>query len=68
MANVVATEVVILLTYLVCLSIGIDESVMFPVLFAIGVSFPVAFYHHSWALWLALDHLIEGLQRQKTYP
>ena len=28
-----------------------------------GVTFPLAFYHHSWSLWLAIDHLIEGLPR-----
>jgi hypothetical protein len=25
------------------------------------VSFPVAFYHHSWSIWLTFDHFVEGL-------
>jgi hypothetical protein len=27
----------------------------------VGISFPLAFYHHSWSLWLGFDHLIESL-------
>jgi len=61
MANVVATEVVILLTYFACLLLDLDDRVMLTILFAIGIAFPIAFYHHSWSLWLAMDHLIEGL-------
>jgi len=63
MANVVATEVVILLTYFACLLGGVNDRAMLAILFAIGVAFPLAFYHHSWALWLGMDHLIEGLPR-----
>jgi hypothetical protein len=29
----------------------------------IAIGFPLAFYHHAWALWLAVDHLIEGLPK-----
>ena len=61
MANVVATEVVILLTYFACLLLDLDDRVMLTILFAIGIAFPIAFYHHSWSLWLAMDHLSEGL-------
>ncbi len=64
MANVVATEVFILLTYFACLLFtNLSEDVMLTILFVIGVSFPLAFYHHAWALWLGMDHLIEGLSR-----
>ena len=64
MANVVATEVFILLTYFACLLFtNLSDSAMLTILFAIGVSFPLAFYHHAWALWLGMDHLIEGLSR-----
>lgn len=64
MANVVATEVFILLAYFACLLFtNLSDSVMLTILFAIGVSFPLAFYHHAWALWLGMDHLIEGLSR-----
>ena len=66
MANVVATEILVLLTYFVCLLLDLNDRVMLTILFAIGVAFPIAFYHHSWALWLAMDHLIEGLPRDAT--
>ena len=32
---------------------------------AAALLFPVAFYHHSWSLWLAGDHLVEGLPRRQ---
>ena len=32
-------------------------------LFVVALLFPVAFYHHSWSLWLGFDYLIEGLPR-----
>jgi len=64
MANVIATEILILLIYLVSLLIGnLDEQRMLTMLFIVGLTFPLAFYHHSWSLWLGLDHLIEGLPR-----
>ena len=66
MANVVATEVFILLVYFVSLTFtNFDEQIILPVLFVVGVSFPLVFYHHSWSLWLGMDHLIEGLPRGK---
>ena len=66
MANVVATEVLILVTYFSCLLFtNLDDQTMLTVLFVFGVTFPLAFYHHSWCLWLGLDHLIEGLPRSE---
>src|SRR5256885_4903684 len=66
MANVVATEVLILLVYFASLLLtNFDEQITLSILFVIGVSFPLAFYHHSWSLWLGMDHLIEGLPRGK---
>ena len=66
MANVVTTELVILLAYLLALAIGheIDQLVI-GVLLGLAVTFPLAFYHHSWSLWLGLDHLIESLPKLK---
>jgi uncharacterized protein (DUF983 family) len=62
MANVVATEVFILITYLVCLMVtSLGDSTILTILFVIAIGFPLAFYHHAWALWLGMDHLIEGL-------
>src|SRR6266480_7749501 len=64
MANVVATEVLILAVYFSCLLFtGFDERITLTILFSVGVTFPLAFYHHSWALWLGIDHLIEGLPK-----
>ena len=69
MANVIATEGVILLAYFACiLFTSVADQTMLAILFAIGVTFPLAFYHHAWALWLGLDHLIEGLSRKPTSP
>ena len=62
MANVIATEGLILVVYFLCLLLtNLDEQKLLTVLFVVGVTFPLAFYHHSWSLWLGLDHLIEGL-------
>jgi uncharacterized protein (DUF983 family) len=63
MANVVATEVVVMVAFAVCaLAFGAGEWTL-PLLFAVALLFPFAFYHHSWALWLAADHVIEGLPK-----
>jgi len=65
MANVVATEALIVVIYLACIALtNFNERVVLPILFVVGISFPLAFYHHAWALWLAMDHLIEGLSRE----
>jgi uncharacterized protein (DUF983 family) len=64
MANVVATEVIILIIYLACIMLtNFSDRLMLSLLFVIGVTFPLAFYHHAWSLWLGMDHLIEGLSR-----
>jgi len=64
LANIVATEAVIILAYLVAITIGHDiDRVVIAFLLMLAVSFPLAFYHHSWSLWLGLDHLIESLPK-----
>jgi uncharacterized C2H2 Zn-finger protein len=65
MINVVTTELAVLVAYLVCLLTfgGRAPQSIVPVLFAVGLLFPVAFYHHAWSLWLGADHLIESLPR-----
>ena len=68
MANVVATEVFILLTYFVLLLARFGDQAILTVLFVMAVGFPLAFYHHAWALWLGIDHLIEGLPIAKAKP
>ena len=62
MANVVATEAFILIAYFALLLLTtLSDRATFIILFALAVAFPLTFYHHSWSLWLAMDHLIEGL-------
>ena len=67
MANVVATEVWILIVYFACLLLtNFGDQTTLTILFLVGVTFPLLFYHHSWSLWLGLDHLIEGLPEGVT--
>jgi uncharacterized protein (DUF983 family) len=62
--NVVATELVILATYLTCLGvIGSHYQMVLAILFAIALLFPIAFYHHSWSILLAFDHFVESLPK-----
>ena len=69
MANVVVTEVFILIVYLACITLtNFYDSTMLPILFVAAVVFPLAFYHHAWALWLGMDHLIEGLPQLPGGP
>jgi uncharacterized protein (DUF983 family) len=64
LANVLTTEMVILVNCTIWLTlIGSSYEKVLAVLFAVALLFPVAFYHHSWSLWLGFDYLIEGLPR-----
>ncbi len=64
LANVMTTEAVILLVCFIWLSIiGASYERVLAGLFIVALLFPVAFYHHSWSLWLAFDYLIEGLPK-----
>jgi uncharacterized protein (DUF983 family) len=64
LANVMVTEFVILLISSVWLIIfGANYETVLVGLFIVALIFPVAFYHHSWSLWLAFDYLIEGLPK-----
>lgn len=66
MINVVTTEAAVLATAgLWLLASAGSDSAMLAALFAVALLFPVAFYHHAWSLWLAGDHLVEGLPRGK---
>ena len=65
LANVVITELMVLaVCYFSLLVLGVSYSKVLWLLFLIGVVFPVAFYHHSWSLWLAFDCLVEGLPKR----
>lgn len=62
--NVVTTELVILAAYVASLPlIGSHYETIITVLLVVAVIFPVAFYHHSWSIWLSLDHFVESLPK-----
>ena len=64
MANVLATEMAVLATYLIWLvAVGDREQLMLTILFSVALLFPIAFYHYSWSLWLGFDYLIESLPK-----
>ena len=67
MINVVTTEAAVMASagLWLLLSARDGDAALLPFLLAVALLFPVAFYHHSWALWLAADHLVEGLPRGK---
>jgi uncharacterized protein (DUF983 family) len=59
--NVVTTELIILGLYLASLFLLNSYDRILAILFITGLLFPLVFYHHSWSIWLSLDHLVEGL-------
>ena len=64
LANVVTTEIVILvLWFILILIIGSNYDSLLLVLFVLALFFPVLFYHHSWSLWLGVDYLVESLPK-----
>ena len=68
LANVVITELVILVFCFFCLLvIGAAYESVLVVLFIVALVFPVAFYHHSWAFWLGFDYLVESLPKYRQY-
>lgn len=67
MLNVVTTEAVVLAAGgLTLLLFPGRDSLLLGLLFAVALLFPIAFYHHAWSLWLAGDHLFEGLPRRRS--
>jgi len=64
MANVITTEFVILVACFVWLFVfrSTYEKALVA-LFITALIFPVAFYHHSWSLWLGFDYLVESLPK-----
>jgi len=64
LANVVTTELVILLVcFFFLLVVGANYESVLVLLFLMAVIFPVAFYHHSWSLWLGFDYIVESLPK-----
>ena len=69
LANIIITEFVILLTCVIWLMVlGFNYETVLVGLFTIALLFPVAFYHHSWSLWLGFDYLIESLPKYEGKP
>ena len=68
LANVVITELVILIFCFFCLLVlGADYESVLVVLFGVALIFPLLFYHHSWSFWLGFDYLVESLPKYKPY-
>jgi uncharacterized protein (DUF983 family) len=66
MINVVTTEAAVMAAAAVCLLLlGDSGTLLLTLLFGVALFFPVAFYHHSWSLWLAADHLVERLPKHR---
>lgn len=66
MLNVVMTEAAVMAAAGICLLLFAGrDALLLGLLFAVALLFPVAFYHHAWSLWLAGDHLVEGLPRRR---
>lgn len=62
--NVITTEFVILLIYALCLALmRSNYDLMLMILFVVALAFPVAFYHHSWSIWLSFDYVVESLPK-----
>ena len=67
MLNVVTTEAAVMFAAGLCLlAFPGRDRLLLGLLFAVALLFPVAFYHHAWSLWLAGDHLVEGLPRGES--
>lgn len=68
LANVVTTEFVIMLVYVLGLATlgGSNQSILY-ILFAVALLFPLIFYHHSWSAWLSFDHYLERLPLYKEF-
>jgi uncharacterized protein (DUF983 family) len=65
MLNVVTTEAAVMFAAGLCLlAFPGRDRLLLGLLLAVALLFPVAFYHHAWSLWLAGDHLVEGLPRR----
>jgi uncharacterized protein (DUF983 family) len=64
LANVITTEFAILAVCLISLLVlGASYQTVLVALFILALVFPLAFFHHSWSLWLAVDYLIESLPK-----
>jgi hypothetical protein len=61
---VLTTELAVLLAYLLFLPLASTRfDLLLGILFAVAILFPVAYYHHSWSVWLSADYLVESLPK-----
>ncbi|HEU4713760.1 MAG TPA: DUF983 domain-containing protein [Pyrinomonadaceae bacterium] len=68
LANVVITELVILIFCFFCLLVlGAEYESVLVVLFGVALIFPLLFYHHSWSFWLGFDYLVESLPKYRSH-
>mgnify|MGYP006951315727 FL=1 len=68
LANVVTTEFAILLVCMFCLLVlGANYDGVLVILFIMALVFPIAFYHHSWSLWLGFDFIVESLPKYTPF-
>ena len=64
LANVMATEFVILVASVISLTVfRANYETVLAGLFVLALLFPPAFYHHSWSFWLGFDYLVESLPK-----
>jgi uncharacterized protein (DUF983 family) len=64
--NVMATEALILLVYLVSLITGfVNERVIFPLMIGMAVVLPLIFFRLSRSLWLSIDHIVSPRPRDR---
>jgi uncharacterized protein (DUF983 family) len=61
--NVVVTETLLLVTFLIYLLIvPASDQTIFMTLYGMAIAIPLAFFHHSRSLWLSIDHIIDPLK------
>ena len=64
--NVMATEALILLVYLVSLLTGFTgEREVFALMIGMAVGLPLIFFRFSRSLWLSIDHIVSPRSRDK---
>lgn len=66
MLNVITTEAAVMSAAAFgLLAFPGRAALLLGLLLAVALLFPIAFYHHAWSLWLAGDHLVEGLPHRR---
>ena len=60
LANIVMTELVILVVCFLMLMLGVGYTTVLVTLILLTMVFPVAFYHHRWSFWLGLDFIVDA--------